>query len=47
MNIVFSENNGEYLNKNNVEMISSSEKQNIMEIAEKVDKEPLINTKED
>ena len=47
MNLVFSENTGEYLNKTSKNVIPSSEKQIITELPEIIEKTKIINTVED
>ena len=47
MNLVFSENTGEYLNKNSANIISASKKEKITELPEKSEKTEIINTEED
>ena len=47
MNLVFSENTGEYLNKTSKNVIPASEKQRITELSEKKEKTEIINTEED
>ena len=47
MNLVFSENTGEYLNKTSANVISSSKKEKITELPENTEKTELINTLED
>ena len=44
MNLVFSENTGEYLNKSSANVIPSSKKEKITELPEKTE---IINTVED
>ena len=46
MNIVFSENTGEYLNKTKTNIIPSSEKEKITEFPENIKKTEIINTEE-
>ena len=46
MNIIFSENKGEYLNKNSEKIIKSSTKEEIKEISESLDETTLIERKE-
>ena len=46
MNLVFSENTGKYLNKNNDKTITSSDKQNIMELENNNEKALLNEQKE-
>ena len=46
MNLVFSENTGEYLNKTSKEVISSSQKQKITELPENTEKTEIINSEE-
>jgi len=47
MNLVFSENTGEYLNKNSANIISASKKEKITEFSEKSEKNEIINTEKD
>ena len=47
MNIVFSENNGKYLNKTSTNVIPSSKKEKITESQENSEKVEIINTEED
>ena len=47
MNLVFSENTGEYLNKTPANVIPSSKKEKITELPEKSEKKEIINTEED
>ena len=47
MNLVFSENTGEYLNKTSANAIPSSKKEKITELPEKDKKTEIINTLED
>ena len=47
MNIVFSENTGEYLNKKSTNIISSSKKEKITEFKEISEKTEIINSEED
>ena len=47
MNLVFSENTGEYLNKTSANAITSSEKEKITELTEKNEKAEIINSVED
>ena len=47
MNLVFSENTGEYLNKTSANVIPSSKKEKITELPEKNEKTEIINTVED
>ena len=47
MNIVFSENTGEYLNKNSTNVIPSSKKEKIIESQENSEKVEIINSEED
>ena len=47
MNLVFSENTGEYLNKTSANFIPSSKKEKITELPEKAEKTEIINTEED
>ena len=46
MNLVFSENTGEYLNKNSANVISSSKKEKITQLPEKNEKAEIIDTAE-
>ena len=46
MNIIFSENTGEYLNKKNKNVISASSKKKIQELTENIKEKPLPNTEE-
>ena len=46
MNLVFSENTGEYLNKTSANSISSSKKEKITELPENTDKAEIIDTVE-
>ena len=46
MNLVFSENTGEYLNKTSTNVISSSQKQKITELPENSEKAKIINTEQ-
>ena len=46
MNLVFSENTGEYLNKTSANVISSSKKEKITELPENTDKAEIIDTLE-
>ena len=46
MNLVFSENTGQYLNKNPEKVIESSDKENIQEISQSIDELNPINTEE-
>ena len=46
MNLVFSENTGEYLNKASTDVISSSQKQQITELPENTEKTEIINSEE-
>ena len=46
MNLVFSENTGEYLNKKSTDVISSSQKQQITELPENTEKTEIINSEE-
>ena len=46
MNIVFSKNTGEYLNKTSTDVISSSQKQQITELPENTEKTEIINSEE-
>ena len=47
MNLVFSENTGEYLNKTSANVISSSQKEKITELPEKTENTKILNTEED
>jgi NAD(P)H-quinone oxidoreductase subunit K len=47
MNIVFSENTGEYLNKTSTNVIPSSKKEKITESQENSEKVEIINSEED
>ena len=47
MNLVFSENTGEYLNKTSKNIIPASNKQQITELDENSEKAKIINTVED
>jgi NAD(P)H-quinone oxidoreductase subunit K len=47
MNLVFSENTGEYLNKTSANVIPSSKKEKITELPENTEKTEIINTAED
>ena len=47
MNLAFSKNNGEYLNKTTTKVIPSSQKENINELTGIVDKSEIINTDQD
>ena len=46
MNIVFSENTGEYLNKTSADIISPSKKEKITELPENTEKTEIINSLE-
>ena len=46
MNLVFSGNTGEYLNKTSANIISSSKKEKITELPENTDKAEIIDTVE-
>ena len=46
MNLVFSENTGEYLNKTSDNVITSSKKEKITELPENTDKAEIIDTVE-
>ena len=46
MNLVFSENTGEYLNKTSANVIPSSQKEKITELPENTEKTEIINTEE-
>ena len=46
MNLVFSENTGEYLNKTSDNVITSSKKEKITELPENTDKAEIIDTLE-
>ena len=47
MNLVFSENTGEYLNKTSANVITSSKKEKITELPENTDKNEILNSLED
>ena len=47
MNLVFSENTGEYLNKTSDNVITSSKKEKITELPEDTEKAEIIDTVED
>ena len=47
MNLVFSENTGEYLNKTSANVIPSSKKEKIIELPENSEKTETINPIED
>ena len=47
MNLVFSENTGEYLNKTSANVIPPSKKEKITELAENNEKSEIINSLED
>ena len=47
MNLVFSENTGEYLNKTSSNAIPSSKKEKITELPEKNEKAEIINIEEE
>ena len=47
MNLVFSENTGEYLNKTSASAIPSSKKERITELPKNTEKAEIINTLED
>ena len=47
MNLVFSENTGEYLSKTSAEVIPSSKKEKITELPENSEKTEIINSEED
>jgi NAD(P)H-quinone oxidoreductase subunit K len=47
MNLVFSENTGEYLNKTSDNVIPSSKKEKITELPENNEKNEIINSVED
>ena len=47
MNLVFSENTGEYLNKATTKIIPSSTKEKITELPENSEKTQIINSEED
>ena len=47
MNLVFSENTGEYLNKTSDKVIPSSKKEKIIELPENSNKTEIVNTEED
>ena len=46
MNLVFSENTGEYLNKSSANVIPSSKKEKITELPENTEKSEIIETVE-
>ena len=46
MNLVFSENTGEYLNKTSADIISPSKKEKITELPENTEKTEIINSLE-
>ena len=46
MNLVFSENTGEYLNKTSTNVIPPSKKEKITELPENTEKTEIINTEE-
>ena len=46
MNLVFSENTGEYLNRTSANVIPSSKKEKITELLENNEKTEIINTEE-
>jgi len=47
MNLVFSENTGEYLNKNSAKAIPSSKKEKITELPKNTEKAEITNSLED
>ena len=47
MNLVFSENTGEYLNKTSSNVIPPSQKEKITELPENTEKTEIFNTAED
>ena len=47
MNLVFSENTGEYLNKTSANVIPSSKKEKITELPENIETNEIIDTEED
>ena len=47
MNLVFSENTGEYLNKTSANVIPSSEKEKITELPENSEKAEIVNIEEE
>ena len=47
MNLVFSENTGEYLNKTSANVIPSSKKEKITELPENTENTQITNTVED
>ena len=47
MNLVFSENTGEYLNKTSDNVITSSKKEKITELPDNTEKPEIIDTLED
>ena len=47
MNLIFSENTGEYLNKTSDNVITSSKKEKITELPEDTEKAEIIDTLED
>ena len=47
MNLVFSENTGEYLNKTSADIIPPSKKEKINELSEKNEKAEILNSLED
>ena len=47
MNLVFSKNTGEYLNKTSANVIPASKKENITELPEKTEKTEILNTMDD
>ncbi len=47
MNLVFSENTGEYLNKTSTNIIPSSKKEKITELSKISERSKIINTEED
>ena len=46
MNLVYSENTGEYLNKTSAKVIPSSKKEKITELPENTEKAEIIDTEE-
>ena len=47
MNLVFSENTGEYLSKTQTNVIPASNKEKITELPENIEKTEIIDTEED
>ena len=47
MNLVFSENTGEYLNKTSAKVVTPSKKEKITELPENTEKTEIINSVED